>query len=124
MKDRFGELLGQRLLYVLVPPELETAARKSWSPRSQATTTDSAMNPFTGWQVTTDARTGRYQALLLFLRIPAIAPVFIRATLAGFETPTVQSQVDFMTDNIAVKCNHNFGFGVADYVGGSTNAGA
>ncbi len=121
MTDRFGQLLGLTPLYVLVPPELETAARKLVG-SVQATTT-AAINPFTGWQVVTDARMVDPKRYYFFCD-PAIAPVFVRATLAGFEAPMVQSQIDFLSDNIAVKCNHNFGFGLADYVGGSTNAGA
>ncbi len=120
-KDRFGQLLGLTPVYVLVPPEIETAAKKLVG-SVQATET-AQVNPFTGWQVLVDARLADAKRHYFFAT-PAEAPVFIRAVLSGFETPTVQSQVDFMTDNVAVKCVHNFGFGVADYVGASTNAGA
>ena len=66
---------------------------------------------------------GRSEKMVFVRWIREFAPVFFRATLAGFEAPTVQSQIDFLTDNVAVKCVHNFGFGVADYVGASTNPG-
>jgi hypothetical protein len=121
MQDRFGELLGLTPMYVLVPPELETAVRKLVAAVNAIATFQ--VNPFAGWQVLVDARlvdAKRYY----FFADPALAPVFVRASLAGFEGPRIESQVDFMTDNTAVKCTHNFGFGVADYVGASTNEGA
>jgi hypothetical protein len=42
----------------------------------------------------------------------SVVPIFARAVLSGFEAPLVQSQVDFLTDNVAVKCVHNFGYGL------------
>ncbi|MGA7238317.1 MAG: hypothetical protein WBY44_21715 [Bryobacteraceae bacterium] len=119
--DRFGQLLGLQPSYVLVPPEVETVARKQVATVTATAVVD--VNAFTTWTVLVDARLADPKRWYLFCD-PAAAPTFVRATLAGFESPVVQSQIDFMTDNIAVKVNHNFGFGVADYVGASTNAGA
>jgi hypothetical protein len=119
--DRFSQLLGLEPAYVLVPPEQETAAKRQVS-TVQATQV-SQVNPYTGWTVLVDARLTDTKRWYLFAP-PSDAPTFARATLSGFENPTVQSQVVFETDNVAVKCNHNFGFGVIDYIGASTNAGA
>ena len=121
MTDRFGELLGLTPAYVLCPPELETICKKLVAAITATMTID--VNAFVGWQVLTDPRltdTERYY----FFADPNLAPVFAHAVLSGFESPRVESQIDFMTDNIAVKCTHNFGFGVIDYVGASTNHGA
>ncbi len=119
--DRFGQLLGLQPQFVLVAPEEETAARKQVATITATAVVD--VNAFTSWTVLVDARLSDPKRWYLFAD-PTTAPVFVRATLAGFESPTVLSQIDFLTDNIAVKVAHNFGFGVADYVGASTNAGA
>jgi len=119
--DRFGQLLGLSPAYVLTPPEQETLARKQVSTVNATQTVD--VNAFSSWQVLVDARLADHKRWYLFSD-PAAAPVFIRAVLSGFEGPTAQTQIDFLTDNIATKVTHNFGFGVVDFVGASTNAGA
>jgi hypothetical protein len=119
--DRFGQLLGLSPLYVLVPPEQETLARKQVATVTATAVVD--VNAFTSWTVLVDARLSDHKRWYLFAD-PAAAPTFMRAVLSGFEGPTAQTQIDFLTDNIATKVNHNFGFGVADFVGCSTNAGA
>jgi prohead serine protease len=119
MQDRFGQLLGLTPVFVLVPPELETLARKLTA-TIQATITDD-VNVFS-WTVLVDSRLTDPKRWYVFAD-PNAAPVFMRATLSSFESPVVQSQVDFMTDNVVIKCTHNFGFGVVDYVGAESNAG-
>jgi hypothetical protein len=119
-KDRFGQLLGLDVTFVLVPPEQETAAKQMTSVISATTTQN--FNPFSAWTPLVDARLADTKRWYAFAP-PEVAPVFARAVLSGFESPMVQSQVLFDTDNVAVKCTHNFGFGVVDYVGASTNAG-
>jgi hypothetical protein len=117
---RYGELLGLAPAYMLVPPEFETAVGKLVATVTATATID--VNAFGSWTVLVDARLADPKRWYLFAS-PDAAPVFVRAVLAGFEAPSVQSQIDFMTDNTVVKVNHNFGFAVADCVGGSTNQG-
>lgn len=119
--DRFGQLLGLSPLYVLTPPEVETAARKQVA--SVTATAVVNVNAFSSWTLLVDARLADKKRWYLFAD-PAVAPTFVRATLSGFPGPVTQATVDFMTDNVLTKVSHNFGFGVADYVGASTNAGA
>ena len=120
MTDRFGQALGLTPMFILCPPELETTCRKLTATVAATVTED--VNVFS-YTVLVDSRLTDPKRWYVFAD-PNAAPVFMRATLSGFESPTVQSQIDFMTDNVAVKVNHNFGFGVADYVGAETNAGA
>jgi hypothetical protein len=120
MKNRFSELLGIEPAFVLTPPEQETLARKQVA---SVTPTQVSQVNVTNWQVLTDARLSDTKRWYLFAS-PSEAPVFMRATLSGFEAPSAQSQIDFMTDNVLTKVTHSFGFGIADYPGCSTNAGA
>jgi hypothetical protein len=118
--DRFGQLLGLQPQYVLTPPEVETAARKQVASVTATATVN--VNAFSSWTVLVDARLADKKRWYLFAD-SGIAPVFVRAVLSGFESPAAQTQIDFLTDNTLVKVNHNFGFGITDYVGGSSNAG-
>jgi hypothetical protein len=118
--DRFGQLLGLSPLYVLVPPEDETAARKQVASVTATSTVN--VNAFASWTVLVDARLADKKRWYLFAD-PSVAPTFVRATLSGFPGPVSQAMVDFMTDNTLVKVNHNFGFGCLDFVGASTNQG-
>jgi hypothetical protein len=119
--DRFGMLLGLEPVYVLVPPEQETLAKKQVA--SVQATEVNQVNPFVGWTVLTDARLADTKRWYLFAPADS-APVFARATLSGFENPMVQSMVAFETDAVLVKCTHSFGYGVVDFPGASTNQGA
>lgn len=55
---------------------------------------------------------------------PAAAPVFVHATLEGFEGPRLTSESTFDVQGVRVKLEHDFGVAAIDFRGGVLNPGA
>jgi hypothetical protein len=108
--------------FLLVPPDLETAAEKVLAQLYAATVDD--VNPFSGkLTLLTEARLADDAAWYLFAD-PGVLPVLEYAYLASAQGPQMRSREGWDVLGVEFRCITDFGCGAIDWRGCYRNAGA
>lgn len=116
-----GGLIDVSPRYLLVPPELETAAEKLLTDIQAATVSD--VNPFTRLTLIVEPRlsdAGRWY----LVADPATADGLEFAYLAGAPGPQTESQAGFRIDGVEIKVRLDYGAGFVDWRSWYMNDGA
>lgn len=117
-----GKAINIQPAYLLVPPELETAAEVALSVVQAHNTGD--VNPFGGkLQILVEARLTDTHRWYISAD-PASAEGLEYAYLQGAEGPQTESRVGFSVDGVEFKVRLDFGAAFVDWRGWYTNAGA
>jgi hypothetical protein len=116
-----GGLIAVTPKFVLVPPELETAAEKLLSAIQAAKTSD--VNPFAALQLVVEPRLTSATRWYV-VAAPSEVDGLEFAYLSGAEGPQVETKPGFEVDGVQLKVRLDYGAGFVDHRGWYANAGA